>query len=149
MKTLRILPLLLALLLSALLAACRSGHSPSSHTQMIIPGNLDTNTTRKSDGGLFQATIIPSVTPVPVNQIHTWTLHVETTSGQAVVGAAITLDGRMPQHSHGMPTEPEATQDLGNGDYLVEGMKFQMGGWWVVKFQITANGQSDSVTFNL
>lgn len=150
MKTLRTLISLFALLiLSATLAACRSGHAPSSHTQMVVPGNLDTSTTRKSDNGLFRATITPSVDPVPVNQIHTWTLHVETADGQPVPGAKITLDGRMPQHSHGLPTKPEVTRDLGNGDYLVEGMKFQMSGWWVVSFQITANGQSDSVTFNL
>ena len=150
MKKLRVLPLLLTLLiLSITLAACSSGPSSAAHTQMIIPGNLDTNTTRKSDGGLFQATITPSVDPIPVNQIHTWTLHVETSGGQAVAGAKIVVDGKMPQHSHGLPTEPEVTKDLGNGDYLVEGMKFQMSGWWVVTFQITANDQTDSVTFNL
>ncbi len=150
MKTFRFLPLFLALLiLGVMLVACRSGHSPSSHSQMIIPANLDTSATRKSDKGLFQATITPSVSPVPVNQIHSWTLHVETADGQPVLGAKITVDGNMPQHRHGLPTQPEVTQDLGNGDYLVEGMKFQMSGWWVVSFQITANDQSDSVSFNL
>jgi hypothetical protein len=150
MKTLRILTSLLALLiLSATLTACRSGHSPSSHTQMIIPGNLDTSATRKSDNGLFRATILPSVDPIPVNQLHTWMLHIETADGRPVLGAKITLDGNMPQHKHGLPTKPEVTQDLGNGDYLVEGVKFQMSGWWVVRFQITANDQSDSVSFNL
>jgi len=28
-------------------------------------------------------------------------------------------------------------------------MKFQMTGWWEVKFDVTANGQHDKVTFNL
>jgi hypothetical protein len=28
-------------------------------------------------------------------------------------------------------------------------MKFQMLGWWEVRFNISANGQSDTVTFNL
>jgi len=31
----------------------------------------------------------------------------------------------------------------------VEGMKFQMLGFWEVKFNINADGQSDNVTFNL
>ena len=52
--------------------------------------------------------------------------------------AAITVDGDMPQHGHGLPTRPQVTKHLGNGDYLVEGMKFQMGGWWVVDFTIDA-----------
>jgi len=41
------------------------------------------------------------------------------------------------------------TEYLGNGDYLVEGLKFQMGGWWVMDFVITAEGQSDTVQFNM
>jgi hypothetical protein len=63
--------------------------------------------------------------------------------------AEITVDGGMPQHGHGLPTSPQVTQNLGGGDYLVEGVKFQMLGWWEVKFNINANGQSDTVTFNL
>jgi hypothetical protein len=55
----------------------------------------------------------------------------------------------MPQHGHGLPTSPQVTQNLGNGDYLVEGMKFQMPGWWEVRFNILAGGQSDAITFNL
>jgi hypothetical protein len=35
------------------------------------------------------------------------------------------------------------------GDHLVEGMKFNMGGWWVVKFRVSASGRADSVVFNL
>ena len=41
------------------------------------------------------------------------------------------------------------TQNLGQGNYRVEGMEFQMTGWWVVNFHITANGQSDILQFNL
>ena len=55
----------------------------------------------------------------------------------------------MPQHGHGLPTQPRITDDQGNGEYLVEGMKFQMPGWWTLSFHITADDQSDSVTFNL
>jgi hypothetical protein len=55
----------------------------------------------------------------------------------------------MPQHGHGLPTAPQVTEYLGNGDYLVEGMKFQMGGWWEVRFNITAGDLNDTITFNL
>jgi hypothetical protein len=74
---------------------------------------------------------------------------VETADGQPVENAAIVVDGGMPQHGHGLPTQPQVTQNLGGGDYLVEGLKFQMPGWWEVKFRITADGQSDGVIFNL
>jgi hypothetical protein len=81
--------------------------------------------------------------------MHQWTLHVETADGQPVENATITLDGDMPQHGHGLPTSPQVTEYLGNGDYLVEGLRFQMGGWWVMDFAITAEGQSDTVRFNM
>lgn len=113
------------------------------------PSNLDTSAARTSDRGVFNVSWSADSGEPPLNQIHTWTLHVETADGQPVEGATITVDGGMPQHGHGLPTSPKVTEDLGNGDYRVEGMKFQMLGFWEVRFNISANGQSDSVTFNL
>ena len=114
-----------------------------------IPADLDTSTTRSSDNGLFKVSYTPSSDTIPVNQMHQWTLHVETADGQPVENATITLDGDMPQHGHGLPTRPQVTKYLGNGDYLIEGLKFQMGGWWVMDFVITAQDQSDTVQFNM
>jgi hypothetical protein len=114
-----------------------------------VPANLDTSTTRATDDGLFKVSYTPPGGTVPVNQMHKWTLHVETAEGQPVENATITLEGDMPQHGHGLPTHPQVTEYLGNGDYLVEGLKFQMGGWWVMDFVITAEGQSDTVQFNM
>jgi hypothetical protein len=113
------------------------------------PADLDLATTRMSAEGLFRATIAPRADPIPINQIHAWTLHVETADGRPVENARISVDGDMPQHKHGMPTRPQVTRHLGNGDYLVEGMKFQMGGWWVVGFDVDTAGQRDHVEFNL
>jgi len=84
-----------------------------------------------------------------MNQLHAWTLNVTTPDGQPVEGARVAVDGDMPQHGHGLPTQPEVTRDLGGGRYLVEGMKFQMDGWWVVDFGVTAGGVTDEVRFNL
>lgn len=116
---------------------------------MGVPADLDYSTTRLSNTGLFQVSFTASEPAIPVNRLHTWTLHVETPDGQPIDDATIAVDGDMPQHGHGLPTRPQVTQNLGNGDYLVEGMKFQMGGWWVMDFDITAAGQSDRVSFNL
>jgi hypothetical protein len=112
-------------------------------------GELDTATTRLSDQGLFEVTYSSSVTPTPINQIQTWTILVKTSDGQLVEQAEISVDGGMPQHGHGLPTQPQVTDNLGAGNFLVEGLKFQMPGWWEVTFHITANGKSDSITFNL
>jgi hypothetical protein len=114
-----------------------------------IPAGLDFGTTRISDRGLYRATITPAAEPIPVNQLHTWRLHVETADGTPITSAAITVDGDMPQHGHGMPTRPLVSANLGSGDYLVEGMKFQMGGWWLIDFDVSDGQESDRISFNL
>jgi hypothetical protein len=87
--------------------------------------------------------------PVPVGRLHAWTLHVARADGTPVTDATITVDGDMPEHGHGLPTRPRVTRHLGNGDYLLEGVKFQMGGWWVMDFDITADGRTERVRFHL
>ena len=114
-----------------------------------VPANLDYSSTRLSDQGLFEISYTASTGTVPVNQMHQWTLHVESADGKPVGDATIHVDGDMPQHGHGLPTQPRVTKNLGNGDYLVDGMKFQMGGWWVMDFTITAGAHTDAVHFNM
>jgi hypothetical protein len=114
-----------------------------------VPADLDLAHSRLSDSGLYRATIAPAIDPIPINQLHTWTLHVETAGGQPVTAATIAVEGDMPQHGHGMPTRPEVTAEMGNGDYRVEGMRFQMGGWWLIEFTIDGGEGQDTVSFNL
>ncbi|HEX5829405.1 MAG TPA: FixH family protein, partial [Gemmatimonadaceae bacterium] len=82
-------------------------------------------------------------------KLHRWTLHLETAAGAPVQGATIAVDGGMPRHGHGLPTKPLVTRQLGNGDHLVEGMKFNMSGWWVVKFRVSSAAGNDSLVFNV
>jgi hypothetical protein len=86
---------------------------------------------------------------VPVGRLHAWTLHVARADGTPVTDATIAVDGDMPEHRHGLPTRPRVTRHLGNGDYLLEGVKFQMGGWWVMNFDITADGRTERARFHL
>jgi hypothetical protein len=113
------------------------------------PRDLDYSRTRTSEGGVYLATIVPQGDTIPKGKLHRWTLHLESAGGQPVQGAQIAVDGGMPQHGHGLPTRPRVTRPLGPGDYAVEGMKFNMGGWWVVKFRVAADAGRDSVVFNL
>jgi hypothetical protein len=102
-----------------------------------------------SENGLFRASWVSTPATPPINAVHEWVLHVETAAGEPAAGAIIVVDGDMPAHGHGMPTQPEVTEDLRNGDYVVEGMSFQMGGYWIVDFAITLDGQTDLVRFGL
>ena len=125
-----------------------AGRMESMHGNSAAPSGLDYSTERTTDNGVFNVSYT-SEEAISINKMHTWTLHVETADGQPVEDATITVDGGMPQHGHGLPTAPQVTEYLGNGDYLVEGMKFQMGGWWEVKFNISAGDLTDTITFNL
>jgi hypothetical protein len=168
MKTLRINLMLTTLLfVGLLLSACGStAADPQTNAQSDdmaamkegedmaamnseVPADLDTATSKLSDNELYQVSILSNVDPPVLNEIHDWTLHVQTPAGEPVEGAEVTIDGGMPQHNHGFPTSPQVTQDLGGGDYLVEGVRFNMAGWWEMKFDIQKDGQADTVTFNV
>lgn len=103
---------------------------------------------RTSAGGRYQATL-ETPEPLRVRRMHAVRLTVRTAAQAPVEGATIIVDGGMPQHGHGLPTQPRVTRALGGGTYQVEGLKFNMGGWWEVKFRITSAAGTDSVTFNL
>jgi hypothetical protein len=113
------------------------------------PDNLDYSRTRQSEKGLYRGTIRPQGDSIPQGRLQRWTLHLETADGAPVDSATVLVDGGMPQHGHGLPTRPQAKQLASSGDYLVEGMKFNMGGWWVVKFRVDATSGSDSLVFNV
>ncbi len=113
------------------------------------PKDLDYGRIRTSVAGLYRGEIRPDGDSIPKGKLQKWTLHLENAGGAPVDVATITIDGGMPQHGHGLPTKPAVTRPLGNGDYRVEGMKFNMGGWWVVKFRVNAMSGVDSLVFNL
>jgi hypothetical protein len=104
--------------------------------------------TQPTAGRIYQVSYSPTDT-IRLRQLHTWNLRVVTAAGTPVEQATITVDGGMPQHGHGLPTQPRVTRYLGEGTHLVEGMRFNMGGWWVVKVRIAGTDGTDSVTFNL
>jgi hypothetical protein len=51
----------------------------------------------------------------------------------------------MPEHDHGVSTRPRITNELGNGDYQLDGIRFHMRGDWELTFTIEAEGKTDTV----
>lgn len=113
------------------------------------PADLDLALTKATEGGLYVGTLAPGLDPVAVGPIHSWTVAVTTADGVPVEHASISIDGGMPQHGHGLPTKPRVVEELGDGRYLIEGMKFNMPGWWVIELEIDGSAGADSATFNL
>lgn len=114
-----------------------------------VPEALDTSTTKETEQGLYTVSVTSDLDPLTLNQIHSWTIYVESKGGQPIENAEIEVGGGMPQHNHGFPTSPEVTEELGGGEYRLEGMKFSMGGWWELKLQISVEEEVDEVTFNI
>lgn len=112
------------------------------------PADLDVRMTRSSEAGKYVVSIHPLVATIPLNEIHPWEITITTPTGEAVTGAQIGFDGGMPQHSHGFPTHPRVTAELGNGRYRLDGVKFSMTGWWEMKLKIQTGQAIDHITFN-
>ena len=128
--------------------------SPTAEPSVSGPGSEPTPVPNVradvvSENGLFRGSWRSRPEAPAINVVHEWVLHIETADGEPAAGALVTVNGDMPAHGHGMPTEPQVTADLGDGDYLVEGMSFQMGGYWIVDVTIAFGGQTDLVRFGL
>lgn len=137
------------------------GLASCTHLMMMMHGHADPPPAsefgfgpRQSSSGLYQATLEPTE-PLRVRRMHSVKLMVRTNgAGEgegtgAVDGAVIEVDGGMPQHGHGLPTRPRVTRQVAPGTYQVDGVRFNMGGWWELKFRIDSAAGTDSVTFNL
>ena len=114
----------------------------------LVPA-LAQETVWTSKRGLFVVTYVSDLEPVAINQLHGWTLQLEDKNGEAVTAAFITVDGGMPEHDHGLPTQPRVTQELGDGAYRLDGLRFHMRGNWEVTLRIEANGMTDAVTIKV
>jgi len=96
--------------------------------------------------------VVTYVTPdgVPeINRMHSWILHIENEEGMEIEGAIVDVEGGMPQHNHGLPTKPRVTEELGGGDYRLEGMRFHMSGYWEIVVSITTDSGKSKVTIPL
>jgi hypothetical protein len=114
-----------------------------------VPDNLDLALEKPTAIGLYKAAITPQANPIVVGSMHAWTVTVLTPAGAPVKVAKIAINGGMPQHGHGLPTAPQVTKSLGEGRYLIEGMKFNMRGWWTLDLAIDGPKGPDTVTFHL
>jgi hypothetical protein len=103
---------------------------------------------RASVAGRYVATLEPA-RPLRPRQMQTVRVTLRDAEGLAIDDALISIDGGMPQHGHGLPTRPRVTKALGDGTYEIEGVRFNMGGWWEFTLAIAGARGADTVTFNL
>ena len=138
-------------LLAVLLAAPAFAQAVNIEAGAVEPPSNTssfTSTSRWSEKRLFEVSYTATPSPVPLLTTHTWTVTIADGEGRRVRDATVTVLGGMPEHDHGFPTTPQI-KPLGDGRYLVEGLKFHMPGDWVVILRIQAGASSDSVRFEL
>ena len=107
-------------------------------SQETAPDELRFNT----PSGL-QISLSSRLKPLDINIFHSWVVKLETAKGNPIVGALISVTGGMPDHDHGLPTEPRITEELGDGKYLLEGMRFHMNGNWELILSVQQNESSE------
>jgi hypothetical protein len=103
---------------------------------------------RASARSVYAATLEPRE-PIGLRKLLTVPVRILDAKGRPVEGATVSVEGGMPEHRHGLPTQPRVTRSLGGGVYEIEGLRFSMGGWWQVTLLIDSPAGVDSVTFNL
>jgi hypothetical protein len=102
-----------------------------------------------ASGKFFQISVTSALQPMSINRMHGWTVLVTDQKSRPVIDASIQITGGMPLHNHGLPSTPRMTQELGVGQYLIEGMKFHMRGLWLIEVTITHDEQREVLTLNL
>ena len=99
--------------------------------------------------GRYRISYASALEPIEINRIHAWVAQVMDADGNPVEDASISITGGMPDHDHGLPTAPRATAYLGEGRYLIEGMKFHMGGAWEVVLNVKSGTGDDALSIPL
>ena len=104
-----------------------------------------------NSGDGYSVKISSQLSPLEINRIHSWHIEITDVGGRPVSNAQITVSGGMPDHDHGLPTQPQITEEIRAGTYLLEGMRFHMPGKWqiVIGFRLGNQLHSASIEFQL
>lgn len=98
--------------------------------------------------GIFRVQVLD----MPVHRVlhdETWRIRVSTPDGQPAAVSTVHISGGMPEHGHGLPTEPAVRGGGKPGEFIISGLQFGMPGWWEVSLYLADARRDDSVTFNV
>ncbi len=99
---------------------------------------------------MYFLTYEPTPDPIRVAQPFYMTVRVLENTDRAtpVKDAALTVQGWMPEHDHGMYTAPIVTSNH-DGTYTVRGMLFHMEMQWEIRVDVTRAGVTDRAVFTV
>lgn len=102
-----------------------------------------------TDNGLFDLSLYPKRGTATIGDHHKWIIEVKDNTGKFVENALFNLSGGMTAHGHGLPSQPVVTRYLGAGQYLIEGMLFNMAGEWTLSVVIQQGNIGDQKQFDM
>lgn len=130
-----------------LIAAAFAASPPIVRSQSAdvasLPSGPDSTLSGLTAGGSYRLSLRPTSWPVPIGKMHDWVIRLETAAGATFVPRQLVINGGMPGHGHGLPSAPRVTKQLDDGEFLIEGMKFNMGGRWQLVVGITGPSGAD------
>ena len=124
---------------------------PFASTNIVNKGNYSkaAATTVLSANKKYRVTLFSNTFPIPRQKIHSWTAKIEQANGKPLEKAKIYIHGGMPEHRHGFPVTPRVRKYLGDGKFLIEGVKFSMIGNWEMRLNIKEETARDRAIFKI
>lgn len=116
---------------------------------VLLRSEIDTSLSKMTESGQFKVSVSPRPQPVPINRMHQWILSVAGPDGHPIDDVKVEISGDALGRNRQLPTAPRVTRYLGGGQYLIEGVRFNMAGWWELKLRVESGQHRDSVTFNI
>lgn len=112
------------------------GPAPALRAEAPVPPPEGLRFTATSDEHGITVRAGPREGAVSIGSFQPWVVELYDAGGQPIYPARIGINGGMPGHGHGLPTQPQVTRYLGEGRYLIEGLKLNMAGDWTLLFGI-------------
>jgi hypothetical protein len=112
--------------------------------------------TRWTQGRKYQITLDMHPNPPPMGELFEVRARLLDRAGEPIEDAKVRLDARMPQHDHGMMTDPIDDPGICDGDgrcrhpdgaYTTRGFKFHMGGEWTILVTVEGPLGPDNTSF--
>lgn len=125
-------------------------HVHTDHTMsddMLDTDDIDEATEGMSADGVFHVSYVSDPSPIPLDE--DFSITVTVMEGTDVVSdATVSVDATMPNHGHGMNTNP-TTVSNGDGTYTTTGLLFHMEGWWELGVTVNGGDGADQAYLNV
>lgn len=138
--------LMIAGVLAAVSLALAAALAVTNYIPRADPDISELSNRAVSYNGTYTIYYKSELDPIVANREHKWTLHIEKKgAGLALDFARVFVSGFTVPDSHPLPAQPRVTRMLGNGNYLMEGVKFDRPGEWVLYFYTVFGSDYDTV----